>query len=215
MTLASYSELAGDIALWLDRTDREEEIQKWIRLVEFEVQRKLGLRAQELSVSGTLTGGTNIIETPVGILSPENLTFDVEPPVTVHVVGFAQGREIAYTESGSATPTHATVWGVSATYETQILVWPTPAADVPYTLHYRSGIIALTAAAPVNYLLTIAADLYLYGCLVHAALFDENPEGAATWRPLFEEQVRAVKRIEAMARAKAGRMHVRPRGATP
>jgi hypothetical protein len=215
MTLATYSELEGTVNRYLDRTDRATEIQEWVRLVEFEVQRKLGLRSQQLSVSGTLTGGTNEIETPAGILYPQLLVFDTEPPRVVEVVTHAQGEETEYSEGGSATPTQATVWGVSATHETVIRVWPQPPANVPYTLRYTTGITPLTAAAPSNYLLLVAADVYLYGCLVHGFLFDEDPEKAAVWRPLFDEQVRMVKRIEALARAKVGRLRVRPQFATP
>jgi hypothetical protein len=209
MTLATYAELDDAIDRWLDRTDRTTEIQEWIRLVEFEVGRKLGLRSQELSTTGTLTGGTNIVETPAGILSPKLLVFESSPPVVVDVVTLAQGEEAQFAESGLATPTKATVWGVSAAFKTQILVWPTPPGDVAYTLYYETGITALTAAAPTNYLLLIAADLYLYGALFHAAMFDKDTDGAATWRPVFDEQIRSVKRIEARARAKAGRSHMR------
>lgn len=211
MTLANYSELEDAIARYLDRDDREDEIQEWVRLVELEVERKLNLRAQQLSVSATLTGGQNTIETPAGILYPQNLVFDTEPPVTVEVVSFAQGEEFEWSAAGSATPQQATVWGVTADYKTQIRVWPSPPADVPYTLRYTTGITPLTEAAPTNYLLRIAADVYLFGCLVHGHLFDENAEQAGAWRPLFDEQVRSVKRIEALARAKAGRLHLRPR----
>jgi hypothetical protein len=215
MTLATYSELTETIEGYLDRTDSASEIQTWIRLVELEVQRKLGLRSQQLSVSGTLAGGSSEIETPVGILYPQQLVFDTEPPVVVEVVSFAQGSETAFSDSGSSVPTKATVWGVSSTYETLIRVWPTPPGDVDYTLRYTTGITALTAAAPTNYLLQAAADVYLYGALVHGYLFEQDMESAAIWRPLFDEQVRQVKKIEALARAKAGRLRVRPQFATP
>jgi hypothetical protein len=211
MTLANYSELEGTIGRYLDRTDRTVEIQEWVRLVELEVGRKLRLRAQQLEVSGTLTGGAEFLDTPAGILHPQQLVFDTEPPVTVDVVTFPQGEETTFAEGGRATPLQATVWGVGAAFETRIRVWPPSPADVPYTLRYVTGIVPLTAAAPTNYLLLVAADLYLFGCLFHGHLFDENPEQAAAWRPQFEEQIRQVRRIEALARAKIGRLHARPR----
>lgn len=209
MTLATYDELAADIATWIDRTDRTDEIQKWVRLVEFEVERKLNLRSQDLSTTGTLTGGTNVVETPVGILTPKLLIFDGQPPVVVDLVTLAQGAQAAFAESGSASPSKATVFGVSADFKTQILVWPTPPASIGYTLYYQSGITALTAAAPVNYLLLRGADLYLFGCLVHAYLFDQDTEQAAVWRPLFDEQVRQLKKVEAYAKVKAGLARMR------
>lgn len=210
-TLASYSDLEGAIGRYLDRTDRATEIQEWVRLVEFEVGRKLNLRSQQLETSGTLSAGEDTLETPVGILYPENITFASDPSQTVDVVTFPVGEAFADANAGSAVPAQATVWGVTADYKTQIRLWPSVTGDLDYTLRYTTGITPLTAAAPTNYLLLIAADLYLYGALVHGHLFDENPEGAAVWRPLFDEQIRQVKKIEAWARAKAGRLRMRPR----
>ena len=216
MALSTYSELEDAVSRYLDRTDRDTEIQEWVRLVELEVGRKLGLRAQQLSVSGTLTGGSEYLETPAGVLYPQTLVFDVQPPVVVNVVSFPQGEEFAFGAAGEATPRQATVWGVNpSTFATRIRVWPPPSGDVDYTLHYTTGITALTAAAPTNYLLSVAADVYLYGCLFHGHMFDENPEGASTWRPMFDEQIRTVKQIEAKARAQFGRLRVRPQFATP
>ncbi len=209
MTLATYTELDDAIDRWLDRTDRTTEIQEWVRLVELEVGRKLGLRAQDLSTTGTLTGGTNVVETPVGILTPTLLVFDGQPPVPVTMVTLAEGEVANFAEAGNGTPTKATVWGVTSDYRTRILVWPTPPANVGWTLYYQSGITALTAAAPTNYLLLVAADIYLFGAQFHACMFDRDFEGAAVWRPLFDEQIRQVKRIEALAKVKAGLLRVR------
>lgn len=216
MTLSTYSELKDSVERWLERSDRDTEIQEWARLTEAEVSRKLRLRSQQQSVSGTLTGGSEFLETPAGILYPQTLVFDTQPPRVVQILTLPEGEEFAYANSGDATPTRATVWGVNAsTYATVIRVWPAPPADVPYTLYYASGIQALTPAAPANYLLLIAPDLYLHGCLYHGQLFDENPEAATAWRQILNDDIRQVAKIEAMARAKGGRLRVRPRMATP
>lgn len=216
MTLASYSELADTVSRYLDRTDRTVEIQEWVRLTEFEVQRKLGLRAQQLRLPGTLLSGSQYIETPAGILYPQTLIFGTQPPTVVEVSPISQGEEYGFANAGAAVPARASVWGVNAsTFATQIRVWPTPTGDVDYTLYYAANIAPLTQAAPTNYLLLVAADLYLYGCLFHGQMFDENPQGAAIWRPMLDEQIAQVRRIEWKARARAGRLRVRPAGMTP
>lgn len=214
MTLENYGELETTIGQYLDRSDRVTQIQDWVRLVEFEVGRKLNLRAQQDIATGTLLAGSDTLETPVGILYPRQLVFAGSPPINVDTVTIPQGQETAYSEAGRASPLQATVWGVTSDFKTQIRVWPAPSGDIAYTLYYTTGITPLTAANPTNYLLRVAADLYLFGCLYHGHLYDENPEGAATWRPLFDEQIRQVKRIEWKARI-PGRVHVRPRHATP
>lgn len=215
MTLASYTELEDAVSRYLDRTDRGVEIQEWVRLVELEVGRKLGLRSQQGRTTGTLAGGSDVLETPAGILYPQQLIFNTQPPIAVDLVSIPKKEEIAFASAGRATPYSATIWGVNASFQTQIRIAPVPPADVPYTLYYTTGITPLTAAAPTNYLLLIAADLYLFGALYHGQMFDENPEGASAWRPLYDEQIRSVKHIEGLARAKGGRLRMRPQHATP
>lgn len=215
MTLASYTELESEVAGYLGRTDRGAQIQTWARLVELEVERKLGLRSQQARVTGTLAGGSDVLETPVGILYPTQLKFAGSPPINVQTVALPAGEETAYANANDATPIHATVWGVTSDYKTQIRVWPVPPADIDYTLYYTTGITPLTSASPVNYLLYVAADLYLYGCLIQGHLYDENVEGASVWRPLFDDAIAAVRRIEWKARAQVGRLQVRPRFAIP
>lgn len=216
MAIASYTELKDTVERYLARTDRDSEIPDWIRLVEAEVARKLKLRSQQKTVSSTLTGGSNTVLTPAGILYPELLVFDSQPPQAVEIVSLPVGEAVDYWESGEATPGKASIWGVDASYQTQIRVWPTPPNDVDYTLYYRDDITPLTAAAPVNYLLLVAPDVYLYGCLSHGYLFDQDVDSAAIWRQPFNGAIREVKRIEAMARAKGGLLRMRPSsGMTP
>lgn len=215
MTLSTYSELENTVSRYLDRTDRATEIQDWVRLVELEVGRKLNLRSQQMRTTGTLAGGSDILETPAGILYPQQLVFNTQPPVVVSILALPQLEETAFAASGFHTPYTASIWGVNSSYQTQIRLAPTPPEDVPYTLYYTTGITELTPSSPVNYLLTVAADLYLYGCMYHGHMFDENPEGAAVWRPGYDDAIEQLRRIEGKARARGGRLRVRPQHATP
>ena len=217
MGFATYTELKSAVENWLDRDDRDSEIQDWVRLTELEVERQLELGSQQGETTGTLTGGVEYIETPAGIIYPQQLIFDTEPPRIVNVVPLSQGEEIGYAQRGDAAPERASVWGVNpSTFATRIRVWPVPQSDVAYTLYYVDRITPLTAASPTNYLLLIAPDIYLYGCRMHSDLFDENPEGAVAWRQLLDGQIRSVKKQQKWLRAKAGRLRMRPRrGTTP
>lgn len=216
MAIASYTELKDTVERYLARTDRDSEIPDWIRLTEAEVARKLKLRSQQKTTTGTLTGGSEALLTPAGILYPELLVFDTQPPQPIEIVSLPQGEAFAFSDANDATPRKASIWGVNASYQTQIRVWPTPPSDVDYTLYYRDDITPLTAAAPVNYLLLVAPDVYLYGCLFHGHLFDQDTEAAGIWRQPFDGAIREVKRIEAMARAKGGLLRMRPSsGMTP
>lgn len=215
MTLATYTELEGAVNRYFRRTDRATQVQDWIKLIELEVGRTLDLRAQQLVVAGTLAGGADVLETPVGILYPQQLVFDGSPPININVVPISHGEETAWAAAGQAAPFQASVWGVTSDFKTQIRVWPTPPANIGYTLYYTSTIAPLTPANATNYLLFVAADVYLFGCYYHGELYDKNEEGALRWRLNYDAQIAALKRVEWKARAKVGRMHVRPRGSTP
>lgn len=209
MALANYSELADMVARGLDRTDRTAEIQEWVRLVELEVERKLELRAQQMSTTGTLTSGSTIVETPAGILTPDRLIFSGSPPVSLDVVSFDTGTAFEFANAGSARPSQATVWGITSDYKTQIRVWPAPSGDAPWTLYYTTEVTPLTAAAPTNYLLRIAPDIYYFGAMYHGSLFDQDDLGAARWQGPYLEQMRSLKRVEKLARIKVGRFRMR------
>jgi hypothetical protein len=215
MALATYGELEAAVNRYFRRTDRGTQIQDWVRLVELEVGRELDLRSQQLTDTGTLSGGSTTLETPVGILYPQQLVFDGQPPINVEIVTFPQGEEYAFAAAGAPTPTRATVWGVTSDFKTQIRVWPAPTGDVDYTLYYTTGITPLTSVDATNYLLYIAADLYLFGCYYHGCKYDKDLEGANTWRPDYDKAIAQVRSIEKKARAKVGRLTMRPRGWTP
>lgn len=215
MALATYTELEAAINRYLRRSDRETQIQDWIVLVESEAERELDLRSQQQRTTGTLAAGSAVLETPVGILYPQQLVFASQPPINVSTVVLPAGEETAFTAAGQATPKQASVWGVTSDYKTQIRVWPVPSGDVAYTLYYTTGIVPLTASAPTNYLLSVASDLYLYGCLVHGKMYDQDTDGAAFWQPFYAKALASVKKIEARARARVGRLRVRPQFATP
>jgi hypothetical protein len=215
MTLASYTELETEVGRYLGRTDRGAQIQTWVRLVEFDVSRELNLRSQQLVTTGTLASGSDILETPVGVLYPQQLVFDGQPPINVSTVAITAGEETAYNALGAARPIHASVWGATSDFKTQIRVWPPPASNSDYTLYYTTGIAALTPASPTNYLLYVGADLYLFGCLMHGHLYDENAEGAAVWAQPYRQAIAQIKKIEGRARMKVGRLRVRSQYATP
>ncbi len=209
MPFANYTQLLETATRYMDRTDRTTELDDFLRLIEADVSRRLNLRAQDKTATGTLTGGSSTLLTPVGILHPRQLVFDTTPPRTIDIVSLNIGEEIEYAERGNEAPFAASIHGVNATYQTQILVWPPPTGDVAYTLRYTDAVTPLTAAAPVNYLLTVHPDVYHYGLQMHSALFDEDDVSMARWDRMYQGAMDQARKIEWRSRATAGRLRVR------
>lgn len=71
-------------------------------------------------------------------------------------------------------------------------------------LVYRRRIPALTASNPTNWLLTIAPDVYLYGCLVQIEGYDADDSRVSGWKSLYDEAVAELDRDGARRKWGAG-----------
>ncbi|MGG3814212.1 hypothetical protein ABEV34_21570 [Methylorubrum rhodesianum] len=67
-----------------------------------------------------------------------------------------------------------------------------PAAVGTVDLVYFARIPALTTAQPVNWLITKAPDVYLYGVLLEAMLFQKDEASAAQWLGLLNDRLGGI-----------------------
>jgi hypothetical protein len=67
-----------------------------------------------------------------------------------------------------------------------------PAAAGKLEVTYYGRIPPLTAAAPKNWLIAKAPEVYLYGTLMEAALFQKDEERSAQWLGLVKERLGAI-----------------------
>lgn len=67
-----------------------------------------------------------------------------------------------------------------------------PAAAGKLALTYYARIPSLTAVAPTNWLIQKAPEVYLYGTLMEAALFQKDEERSAQWLGLVKERLGAI-----------------------
>jgi len=112
---------------------------------------------------------------------------------------------------GSSTSGQPRLIAVSGT---NFRVFPDPGAgSYSATLRYY-GKLGTPAGATVNAILTAAPDVYLYGCLVEAAIFTQDEAAALRYLPLYNASVSGLnartQRITASSapviRLRAGRM---------
>ena len=174
MAINTYSTLQTAVANWLDRNDLTDRIPEFISLAEATFNRVLRLRAMETTVADATPSGSKEDALPSGYLQMREIHLSTTPVVSLAYIT----PEIMYrirAGSTSGKPNSYTIVGDN------ILFGPTPDGAYDYSMTYYKAFDALSDAAPTNWLITNAPDLYLYGALLQAEPFLMNDERVALW----------------------------------
>jgi len=174
MAINTYSTLQTAVANWLDRNDLTDRVPEFISLAEATFNRVLRLRAMETTVADATPSGSKEDALPTGYLQMREVHLATTPVVSLSYIT----PEIMYrirAGSTSGKPNSYTIVGDN------ILFGPTPDGAYDYSMTYYKAFDALSDAAPTNWLITNAPDLYLYGALLQAEPFLMNDERVALW----------------------------------
>ena len=174
MAINTYSTLQTAVANWLDRNDLTDRIPEFVALAEATFNRVLRLRAMETTVADATPSGSKEDALPTGYLQMREIHLATTPVVSLSYIT----PEIMYrirAGSTSGKPNSYTIVGDN------ILFGPTPDGAYDYSMTYYKAFDALSDAAPTNWLITNAPDLYLYGALLQAEPFLMNDERVALW----------------------------------
>ena len=181
MAINTYSTLQTAVANWLDRNDLTDRVPEFISLAEATFNRVLRLRAMETTVADATPSGSKEDALPTGYLQMREIHLATTPVVSLSYIT----PEIMYrirAGSTSGKPNSYTIVGDN------ILFGPTPDGAYDYSITYYKAFDALSDAAPTNWLILNAPDLYLYGALLQAEPFLMNDARV----PLWEKGVRQV-----------------------
>jgi hypothetical protein len=180
MSISTYNELKTAIASWLARDDLSAFIPDFITLFEASACRELRVRPAEATAMITPSSGAAAL--PADFLATRRLTWtgslnrDLE---YVHPVWFAQN----YPTSAAGTPAVYTIEGGTLKVR--------PVSDVPLELLYRAKTPAVSGA--LNWLFTNHPDVYLFGSLAEASMFNKDPENAALWEGRRDKVYQSIK----------------------
>lgn len=180
MTIATYAELVTELEAYLDRDDLTPRIPAFIKLTEARLNRLLD--DPEMEVRSTAIGTGQYTALPADFK---------------RMVGVSTGNSytLEQVSSSQMTSLDQTVTGVPRKYaiiDGAITFAPINAAAA-ITMLYIRRIPGLTAAAPTNWLLDLAPDLYLYGCLIQASIFDWDDARVPGFKALFDEAVEDMR----------------------
>lgn len=170
-TISDYASLLVDAGEYAGKNDFAHVFPRLLGLAELKLNR--GLRVAEMEVTGTvtLTAGSGPL--------PTDFLEAVE-------VKNARGIPIRAVALQQLTESYMGRAGVPAGYAivgTAINV--APVADGDLTVTYYGKIPALTPANPTNWLLTKAADVYLYALVTEIAIWSKDVEGATAAQQLM------------------------------
>ena len=182
-TITNYANLQSTIADYLNRADLTSQIQTFIQFAEADLNTRL--RDRQMIVRAEATSDQEYVQLPSDWLEALNLQL---------VGGMSPLRYITLDESDIVNSTRALT---SPTFYSlmngAIELVPPPAHDVDIERVYYGKIPSLTDAAPSNWLLVKAPDVYLYGALTHAAPFLMDDARMQTFGQIYLARVQSLQ----------------------
>ena len=174
MTIATYSELVTELESYLNRTDYTPRIPTFIRLTEARLNRLLDDPDMEVRASITATEQYTA------------LPLDYKRLIGVYTGNNYQLEQVSSAQITALNQTNTGDPRKYAISDGAITFAPISTGSVISILYDRT-IPPLTAAAPTNWLLDRAPDLYLYGALIQAGIFGWFDERVSGFKALFDE----------------------------
>lgn len=181
--ITNYATLQSTIADYLNRADLTSQIQTFIQFAEADLNTRL--RDRQMIVRAEATSDEEYVQLPSDWLEALNLQL---------VGGMSPLRYITLDESDIVNSTRALT---SPTFYSlmngAIELVPPPASNVDIEMVYYGKIPSLSDAAPSNWLLVKAPDVYLYGALTHAAPFLMDDARIQTFGQIYLARVQSLQ----------------------
>jgi len=180
MTIATYTELVTELEAYLKRSDYTPRIPTFVSLTEARLNRLLDDPEMEVRATATGTGQYT------------TLPSDFKRMVGVSTGNNYELQQVSGSQISSMDQTNAGVPRKYAIADGSITFSPINSAAAISMLYVRR-LPPLTAAAPTNWLLTMAPDLYLYGCLLQAHLYGWYDERIPLFKAAYDEAIAEMK----------------------
>lgn len=187
MAITNYTELKAAIARWDKRTDLDSSADDFIALAEAKINRTLRVWQMEETLAAT-TIVNGLITRPADLVEFKSLnnTNNNKTPVEQKSLEFV----LSHPSDGSIPLYYA--------WEEDKLRFNTNSGEVSGV--YYKKVDALTSGSPTNWLLTLAPDLYLWGCLAEDFYFQMDEQRATFYDTRFNQLMAELNVIDKNAR---------------
>lgn len=171
--------LISAVGDYLDRDDLAAKAPTFIQVAEARLNRLLDDPEME-AIWETAAAG-DFTPLPADFGSMVSISTGDGPLLATGPVEFA-----AYDTTITGAPRHYVIADGSISF------WPgTSTANI--RMIYRRRLPPLTEAAPTNWLLSLAPDVYLYGALVQASAFLAEDDRLSLWKGAFDEAIAELR----------------------
>lgn len=175
-----YADLVAALEGYLNRTDYTTQIPTFITLTEARLNRVLDDPEMEVRATATATGQFTDLpddfKRMIGVRTSDGILLE-------QVSG---ARVTSYDQTVTGTPRQYAIIGNSITFA------PIN-STTPIELVYVRRLIPLTVSAPTNWLIEMAPDLYLYGCLIQASIFGWFDERIPLFKSAYDEAIQELR----------------------
>lgn len=178
MTILNYSDLQISIADWLHRTDLAQRIPDFIFLAEKKIANNIKARQQEVAITLTTTAGVPSVTLPSDYGSLKNI--QVSGAFNTPLTYISDETYLNYNaDNSSGIPRFFTIQG------DQVLLSPVPNAEFNINIVYFQDLTPLSSTNPTNWILNKYPMIYLYGALIEAAIFTNDPDQVSFYQSTF------------------------------
>ena len=188
MAISNYTELKTAVANWLDRDDLTDRIPEFIALAEARFNRVLRLRSMEVKYTADTVAGQRNLAVPASYIQMRNFQVNTSPLTTLSYVT-PEIYDRVWGGSTSGTPKFYTILA------NEVSFGPIPATimevEMLFYKKFDNLASATTSGYPdsINWLLTNAPDIYLYGTMLEAEPFIMNDERVPLWAQALQQGV--------------------------
>lgn len=177
MAIADYTSLQTSVANWLNRSDLTANIPDFITLCETDFNRKLRIRAMESRQNATINaGGPSTL--PSGYVGAKRIILTSDPNPPIDYVTPEQFSKMYPITSLQGRPKKFTI------IASEIHFAPIPDSAYQVEMVLYSPFAALSSG--VNWMITNAPDVYLYGTLLQSAPFIKDKDSLEVWQGFYQ-----------------------------
>lgn len=201
MSLSTYSDLSGAVSSWTARGDyTAAQISNFVALFEAWANRNIRVRQMETSATLTPSGGSATL--PTDYLQWRSVNWGGATPIEMEYVSPSILRGY-YPLVDGFIPSLFTIEGGS------IKTQSTDTTNL--TLEYWQKIPSLETNS-TNWLMSAHPDLYLWGTLMEAYLFNQDQDNAIVWKQRRDSLADEIKNLD---KSSIGPGAIRVFGQTP
>ena len=186
MAISNYTELKTAVANWLDRDDLTDRIPEFIALAEARFNRVLRIRAMESKQTASTVAGQQNLALPARFVQMRNVQINTSPVTPMQYVT-PEIFDRLYGGSSSGTPKFYTV------IANELQLGPKPDSVQTIEMLFYETFPVLSDAAPTNWVITNAPDVYLYGALLEAEPFIMNDARVQLWATAFRQSIADIQ----------------------